>query len=85
VLLVFLTAATTEVEEDMTLMSGPLGALAEVQQQQPPKLKKMLMVGSLAGVLSVFLAAATTEVEEDVDGGPLGGDVGISGSSHHRS
>jgi hypothetical protein len=40
VLSVFLTAATTVVEEDVTLMVGPLGVLAEVRQQRPPKLRK---------------------------------------------
>jgi hypothetical protein len=42
-LLLFLAAATTEVEEDMTSMSGPLRVLAEVRQQPPPKLKKTSM------------------------------------------
>jgi hypothetical protein len=37
------------------------------------------------GVLSVFLAVDTIEVEEDINGGPLGGAVGISGSGYHRS
>jgi hypothetical protein len=32
----------------------------------------------------VGLAASTTEVEDDVDGGPLGGAAGGSGSVHHR-
>jgi hypothetical protein len=41
------------------------------------------MAGPL-GVLLVGPAAATTEVEEDVDGGPLEGVVGGSGSGHHR-
>jgi hypothetical protein len=43
------------------------------------------MVGPL-GVLLGLSAAATIEVDEDFDGGPpVGGDVGSSGSSHHRS
>jgi hypothetical protein len=72
VLPVFPAATFTEVEEDVMSMAAPLGVLAEVWQQPPPKLKKMLMTGPL-GMLSISLAAATTEVEEDVDGGPLGG------------
>jgi hypothetical protein len=43
VLLLFVAADTTEVEEDMTSMSGPLRVLAEVRQQPPPKLKKTSM------------------------------------------
>jgi hypothetical protein len=40
------------------------------------------MAGPL-GVLVAGPAAATTDAG-DVDGGPLGVDVGISGSGHHR-
>jgi hypothetical protein len=36
------------------------------------------------GVLRVGPTASTTEVEEDIDGGPLGGAAGGSGSVHHR-
>jgi hypothetical protein len=42
------------------------------------------MVGPL-GVLSVGPAAVTTEVVADVDGKPLAGGAGVSGSGHHRS
>jgi hypothetical protein len=41
------------------------------------------MVGPL-GVLTTGPAAATIDVE-DVDGRPLVGAIGISGSGHHRS
>jgi hypothetical protein len=41
------------------------------------------MAGPL-GVMFVFPAVATTKVE-DIDGGSLGGVVGISGSGHHQS
>jgi hypothetical protein len=41
------------------------------------------MVGPL-GVLLIGPTMATTEVG-DVDGGPIGGAAGISGSGHHRS
>jgi hypothetical protein len=40
------------------------------------------MVGPLEVLLGVP-ALATIEVDEDIDGGPLGGAVGSSGSDHH--
>jgi hypothetical protein len=36
------------------------------------------------GVLSVGPAVATTKVKEDINGRPLGGAAGGSGSGHHR-
>jgi hypothetical protein len=42
------------------------------------------MVGPPWGLLAVGLAVTTTEVE-DIDGGPLGGAIGRSGSGHYRS
>jgi hypothetical protein len=42
----------------------------------------------MVGPLRVLLAgptATTTEVEEDIDGRPLGGATGESGSGYHRS
>jgi hypothetical protein len=44
---------------------------------------KTLMAVPL-GVLPACPTAVTTEVE-DVDGRPLGGAIGRSGSGHHRS
>jgi hypothetical protein len=59
-----------------TSMVGPLGVLAVVRQQPPPKMKT-LMVAPLgdAGGSSV---EATTEDEGGVDGRPPGGAVASS-------
>jgi hypothetical protein len=73
-------ASTTDVEENFD--DRPPGGHCQRVQQWPPRLKKTSMVGPW-GALPLGLAAAT-EVEEDVDGGPLGGVAGGSGSVHHR-
>jgi hypothetical protein len=70
VLSVFLTAATTKVED---IDGGPPGGCCRYFRPWPPLKLKTSMTGP-QGVMSIFPTAATTEVE-DVDGGDPGGDV----------
>jgi hypothetical protein len=70
-LLVFLVAAITKVEEDVD--GGPPGVLSIFLVAATIKVEEDVNGGPPWGVLSVFLAVATTEVEEDVDGRPPGG------------
>jgi hypothetical protein len=66
-----------------TSMAGPLGGCYRQVRQRPPPELETSMAGPL-GVLPAGSAAATTGVG-DVDGGPLGGATGRSGSGHHWS